>query len=143
MLLHNEGWPIAKIAQALRKIEASITRHTGDFAKRLKLKPRGGGSASHLNTEQTQQLVAHLSNITYLHTHQILAYIQKTWNVTYSVSELNEWLHQNGFSYKLLKNVHHKFDEQKQAALVGEYETLRDSVSYEDLILFMDAVHLT
>jgi hypothetical protein len=55
VLLHNEGWPIAKIAQALRKIEASITRHTGDFAKRLKLKPRGGGSASHLNTEQTQQ----------------------------------------------------------------------------------------
>ncbi|MFT5709091.1 MAG: hypothetical protein ACI9ES_003398, partial [Oceanospirillaceae bacterium] len=35
MLLHSEGWPIAKIAQALRKIEASITRHTGDFAKRL------------------------------------------------------------------------------------------------------------
>ena len=60
-----KGWPIAKIAQALRMSEASITRHIGDYAKRLKLKPAGGGSASHLNTEQTQQLLAHLSDVTY------------------------------------------------------------------------------
>ena len=51
VLLRSEGWPVAKIAQALRKSEASITRHIGDYAKRLKLKPAGGGSASHLNTE--------------------------------------------------------------------------------------------
>ena len=51
VLLRSEGCPVAKIAQALRKSEASITRHIGDYAKRLKLKPAGGGSASHLNTE--------------------------------------------------------------------------------------------
>jgi hypothetical protein len=32
---------IAKIAQALRKSEASITQHIGDYDKRLKLKPAG------------------------------------------------------------------------------------------------------
>jgi transposase len=63
VLLRSEGWPVAKIAQELRKSEASITRYIGDYAKRLKLKPAGGGSVSHLNTEQTQQLVAHLSDI--------------------------------------------------------------------------------
>jgi cytochrome c553 len=46
------------------KTEASITRHIDDYTKRLKIKPVGGGTASHLNTEQTQQLVAHLSDIT-------------------------------------------------------------------------------
>jgi transposase len=143
VLLRSEGWSIANIAQALRKSEASITRHIGDYAKRLKLKPAGGGSASHLNTEQTQQLVAHLSDITYLHTHQIVAYIQKTWKVTYSVSGLNKWLHQNGFSYKQPKGVSHKFDEQQQAVFIEEYEKLRDSVSDDELILFMDAVHPT
>ena len=51
VLLHSEGWPVAKIAQALSKSKASITRHIGDYAKRLKLNPAGGGSASHLNTE--------------------------------------------------------------------------------------------
>jgi hypothetical protein len=42
VLLRSEGWLIAKIAQALRKSEASITQHIGDYAKRLKLKPAGG-----------------------------------------------------------------------------------------------------
>ncbi|AGH44715.1 transposase [Paraglaciecola psychrophila 170] len=143
VLLCGEGWPIAKIAQALRKSEASITWHIGDYAKRLKLKPAGGGSASHLNTEQTQQLVAHLSDITYLHTHQIVAYIQKTWKITYSVSGLNKWLHHNGFSYKQPKGVPHKFDDQKQSVFIEEYERLRDSLPDDEPILFMDAVHPT
>ena len=51
VLLRSEGWPVAKIVQALRKSKACITRHIGDYAKRFKLKPAGGGSASHLNTE--------------------------------------------------------------------------------------------
>jgi DNA-binding NarL/FixJ family response regulator len=42
VLLRSEGWPVAKIAQALRKSEASITWHIGDYTKRLKLKPAGG-----------------------------------------------------------------------------------------------------
>jgi hypothetical protein len=77
-LLRSEEWPVAKIAQALRKGEASTTRHIGDYTKRLNFKPAGGGYVSHLNTEQTQKLVADLSDITYLHTQKILAYIQNT-----------------------------------------------------------------
>jgi transposase len=88
-------------------------------------------------------LVAHLSEITYVHTHQIVAYIQKTWKITYSVSGLNKWLHQNGFSYRQPKGVPHRFDEQKQAVFIEEYKTLRDSVSDDEPILFMDAVHPT
>jgi transposase len=67
--------------------------------------PEFGDSAGHLNTEQTQQWVAHLSDITYLHSHQIVACIQKTWKMSYSVSGLNKWLHQNGFSDKQPKGM--------------------------------------
>jgi transposase len=107
----------------------------------MKLKPAGGGSASHLNTEQTQHLVVYLSDITYLHAHQIVAFIPKAWQGTYSVSGLNKWLHQNGFSHKQPKDVPHKFVEQKNAAFIEEYERLRDSISDDEPILFMDAVH--
>jgi transposase len=117
---------VAKTAQALGNNEASITRHIDDYAKRLK--PAVGGSASHLNTEQTQQLITQLSDITYLHTHQIVAYIQKMRTIIYSVFGLNKWLHQNGFSYKQPKGVPHNLDEPKQAAFIEEYETLLDSV---------------
>ena len=59
------------------------------------------------------------------------------------MSGLNKWLHQNGFSYKQPKGVPHKFDEQQQAVFIEEYEKLRDSVSDDEPILFMDAVHPT
>ena len=72
-----------------------------------------------------------------------MAYIRKTWKITYSVSGLNKWLHQNGFSDKQPKGVPHKFDEQKQAVFIEEYKRLRDSVSDVEPILFMDAVHPT
>jgi hypothetical protein len=39
--------------------------------------------------------------------------------------------------------VPHKFDEQKQAVFIQEYEKLRDSVADDEPILFMDAVHPT
>ena len=58
--------------------EASIKRHIGDYVKRLKFKPEGDGSVSHFNTERIQKLVAHLSDITYLRTQKIVAYIQNT-----------------------------------------------------------------
>ena len=59
----------------------------------------------------------------------------------FSVSALNNWLHQNGFSGKQLRGVPYKFHKQKQAVFIEEYERLRDSVSDDEPILFMDAVH--
>jgi hypothetical protein len=37
--------------------------------------------------------------------------------------------------------VPNKFDEQKQAAFIEDYEKLRDSVLDDKHILFIDAVH--
>jgi hypothetical protein len=88
-------------------------------------------------------VVTSLCGFVLLHTHQIVAYIEKTWKIIYSVSGLNKWLHQNSFSYKQPKCVPHKFDEQKQSVFIEEYEKLRDIVSDYESILFMDAVHTT
>ena len=79
VLLRSEGWSIPSIAQALRKSEFSISHHLVDYLKKEKLKPENGGSERHLNNEQTQQLIDHISD---------------RWNVKYIVSELNKWLHQ-------------------------------------------------
>ena len=109
----------------------------------MKLTPAGGGSASYLTAEQTEQLIAHLSEFTYQHTYQIVAYIKATYEVQYTVSGLNKWLHQQGFSYKQPKGVPHKFDEKKQAEFIDTYEALRDGLGEDETILFMDAVHPT
>jgi hypothetical protein len=63
--------------------------------------------------------------------------------VEYTVSGLNKWLHQHQFSYKQLKDVPHKFDVDKQAAFIEYYEQLKDNLSENETLLFMDAVHPT
>jgi len=46
--------------------------------------------------------------------HDIRDYIKDTFDVEYSISGLQKWLHRNGFSYKQLKGVPHKYEQEKQ-----------------------------
>lgn len=143
VLLYVKGWTIVMIAQALLVHESTISRHIKEFIAEHKLTPENGGSFSHLDNEQTKQLIDHLSDITYFHTHQICSYIQTTFDVKYSVSGLNKWLHQHGFSYKQPKGVPHKFCQSKQDEFIAKYESLKAEMDESDVLLFMDAVHPT
>jgi len=143
VLLCHEGWSSSMIAQALRKHDASIARYLNDYIQDKRLTPDGGGSEGYLNDAQTQELIAHCDEVTYLHQHQIVAYIKKEFDIEYSVSGLNKWLHQHGFSYKKPKGVPHKFDIEKQVAFIEHYEALKASLNDDEPLLFMDAVHPT
>ena len=143
VLLRSEGWPIKSIAQALRLSEHSISRHLDDYLRKEKLAPENGGSKSYLTLEQTQLLIEHLTEFTYAHTHQIVAYISEKWNVLYTVSGLNKWLHQQGFTYKKPKGIPHKVDAKKQDEFVEHYKALKAQLSEDQVLLFMDAVHPT
>jgi transposase len=143
VLLFAKDWSIASIADALLLHETSVTRHINDFNTLGKLTSTSGGSSGYLDTEQTKCLITHLCEVTYLHTHQIVAYIKETFEVEYTVSGLNKWLHQHQFSYKQPKGVPHKFDVDKQTAFIEYYEQLKDTHSENEPLLFMDAVHPT
>ena len=143
ILLRDEGWSTTTIAQALRIHETSVVRYIDDYIRRDKLTINSGGSTGYLNHQQTQELIAHLCEVTYLHTHQILAHIESEYDIKYTVPGLNKWLHQHGFSYKKPKGVPHNFDEKKQAAFIAHYNQLKSTLSPNEPILFMDAVHPT
>ena len=143
VLLSSEGWSIKSIAQALRLSEHSISRHLEDFLKKEKLKPENGGSESLLTYEQTQLLIEHLSDQTYAHTHQIVAYVSEKWDIKYTVSGLTKWLHQQGFTYKKPKGVPHKADAKKQEEFIEYYDSLKAELPEDEVLLFMDAVHPT
>jgi len=142
VLLRSEGWSTPMIAQALRLHETTIVRHIDDFVNKNKLKPENGGSESRLTTQQTKAVVAHITQNTYRYSYQIIDYIWTTHKVRFSISGLNKWLHQHGFSYKQPKGVPHKFDEEKQAKFIEQYNELKANVTNES-ILFMDAMHPT
>ena len=111
--------------------------------KKDKLRPENGGSESHLDDEKTEQLIEQLSEHTYAHTHQIVTSIFEHWGIKYTVSGLNKWLHQKGFTYKKPKGIPHKFDTEKQAEFIAHYKVLTASLPDGELLLFMDAVHPT
>ena len=75
--------------------------------------------------------------------HEIREYIKDTLDVEYSIPGLQKWLHRNRFSYKQLKGVPHKYDQEKQDAFVKEYNELKAKVAKDEPILFMDATHPT
>jgi len=81
VLLSSEDWSVFQISQALRKHESTILRHLTDFKKSQKLTTKNGGSQSHLNSKQTDELTRHLLDITYVHVHQIVAYVQLTYKI--------------------------------------------------------------
>jgi len=142
VLLRSEGWSTPMIAQALRLHETTIIRHVDDYLLKDKLKPENGGSHSYLTQLQTEDVIAHLSMETYRYSYQIIDYIWIKHAVRFSISGLNKWLHQHGFSYKQPKGVPHKFCAEKQALFIKEYELLKASIDDEP-ILFIDAMHPT
>lgn len=143
VLLASEGWDTAMISQALRIHETTVRNHLADYTLSEKLKPKNGGSESHLSVEQTSELIAHLTEHTYHHNKQIVAYVLQQFGVQYTVAGMHKWLRKNGFSYKKPKGVPHKFDAAKQQAFVAQYEQLKASCGEDETILFMDAVHPT
>jgi transposase len=143
ILLRSEGWTVPQISQALRLHQSTIIKHIEEYKTRSKLSNQSGGSASHLSEEQTEELIAHLEENTYAHNHQIVLYIKEHFGVTYTVSGLHKWLHRNEFSYKKPKGLPHKADVQLQEQFIEEYNKLKQEVSEEEPILFMDSVHPT
>jgi len=143
VLLTSEGWSTTMISQALRIHESTVRNHLADYTLSEKLAPENGGSQSRLSAEQTAELIAHLTEHTYHHNKQIVAYVFERFGVQYTVAGMHKWLHKNGFSYKKPKGVPHKFDVAKQQAFIEQYEQLKASCGADESILFMDAVHPT
>ncbi len=139
-MLCHEGWSTSMIAQALRLHETSIVRHLNDFIKSKKMCPNNGGSDGYLNAEKKKLLIEHLCDVAYLHTHQIVVYIQEHFNVKFTVPGLNKWLHQHKFSYKKPKGVPHKFDVGLQSDFIEHYEPLKTSLKPDEPLLFILSV---
>ena len=143
VLLFDKGWSIAAIAEALLLSEDAIREHINEYRESKKLKPENGGSIQKLSIEQSNELVTHLRSHTYLYVKDIIAYVQSTWPVAYSVPGMRNWLQRHGFSYKKPALVPGKADGQQQREWMAQYEKLKQDLSTDETICFMDGVHPT
>lgn len=143
VLLCDKGWSIAAIAEALLLSEDAVREHIAEYREFKKLKPENGGSTAKLSIEQSEQLKQHLQSHTYLYVKDIIAYVQSAWSITYTVPGMRNWLQRHDFSYKKPALVPGKANEQQQREWLAEYEKLKQNLSADETICFMDGVHPT
>ena len=105
VLLNTEGWRNKQIAQALRITAETVAQDLFDYQTEKKLKPANGGSVSKLDEQMSQSLVDHLEANTYLHVKDIVSYVQKQYEVSFTVAGMRAWLKHHDFTYKKPKFI--------------------------------------
>ena len=143
VLLHSEGWSQKEIAQALRIKESTVSGHLNEYKESKKLEIHSGGSVSKLGEEESKELELHLEEKTYATSKEIVAYVKEKYKISYTEQGMQGWLERHGFSYKKPKGIPAKFNKEKQEAFIEEYETIKESLEEDEVILFMDSVHPT
>jgi transposase len=144
VLLADKGWMYRKIAEALFVDEETVSKHIKEYKTENKLQSSpAGGSQSKLSKEQTAELIEHLDKVTYTSASQVCSYVQKKYNITYTVNGMTDWLNNNGFSFKKPHEVPARADPDKQEAFKKEYEILKKETPDDEPIVFLDAVHPT
>lgn len=122
ILLASEGWSSTMIAQTLRLHQTTVDHLISEFLNKGKLKLENGGSDSKLSAEQTTFLISQLTDNLFHHTHEVIAFVARRWNIIFSVLGMNKWLHRNGFTYKKPSGIPHKFSKEKQRQFIEYYE---------------------
>src|SRR3984893_5406118 len=143
VLLYDRGRSPAQIAEDLLLSEDAIRDHVNEYKGSKKLKPEGGGSAEKLSAEQSKQIEMHLQQHIYLYVKDIVAYVQFTWAIKYTVPGMQSWLQRHGFAYKKPALVPGKANKEQQRAWLVEYEKLKEGLSESETICFLDGVHPT
>lgn len=143
VLLYDEGWSPKDIARVLLISDEAVRNHIDEYQTSKKLKPESGGSAEKLSADQSQKLETHLQTHTYLYVKDIVAYIEVTFGIFYTVHGMRSWLQRHFFSYKKPAVVPGKANKEQQQEWLSGYEKLRAGLGADETICFMDGVHPT
>ena len=143
VLLRDDGWSYASIAEALFLSEEGVRQQMKDYeeSRGEKLAPENGGSESFLNEEQTKELSAHIEDHLYSKASDICNYVHVSFGICYSVRGMTDWLKRQGFTFHKPCGVPAKANAAAQEKFVEAYEELKRNLSDDDHIVFMDGVH--
>lgn len=141
VLAYDDGYSYSEIARILLLDDETIRRHIDDYKREQKLNPTNGGSDSNLNEKETNELLRHLREITYLYVKDICEYVLKTYQKKYSVSGMTKWLKAHDFCYKKAHGIPAKADREQQKQFIKYYNLLKKKAGEKEPIYFADSVH--
>jgi transposase len=130
LLALGGGWTLEEVSEILLLDTETLRNY-------IKLYQQGGveeltqrhykGSVGKLSEIEREELKAHLSEITYLSVMAVAKYIEKTYEVKYTVSGLRDLLHNLGFVYKKPDIAPGRVDAVKQLEFLQKFEEMRRS----------------
>lgn len=141
VLAFDDGYNYSEIARILLLDDETIRRHIEDYLRESKLFTNNGGSEGKLNDNETQKLVAHLAEVTYLYVKEICQYVNLKFGKKYSISGMTKWLQANNFRYKKPHGRPALADAEKQRKFITFYNRLKSKSKGKEPIYFADGVH--
>lgn len=144
VLALSKGWSPAQVAEILLFDEKTsrhyFERYQHGGADAL-LADHYHGATPKLNEHQMQALDRYLQDHLFTDAKEVIAYIDTTYQVRYSVGGVTDLLHRLGFSYKKPTHVPGKQDPAQQEAFIEEYDRLKATKGDNAPIYFADATH--
>ena len=142
--LLGKGWAVSEVKEALMLDENSIYRYYDDYKKHgieYLLKNNYKGSVILLTNAEVQELKDHLEETPCRTTKEAIFYVEKNFDVTYSISGMNGLLKKLGFTYKKPHPIPGKSNNKEQEAFVKMYKKIRRKMNSNDSLFFIDGVH--
>jgi transposase len=144
ILALNQGLTYKETARLLLLDDITIRRYEKEYKEKGidgLLENRYLGSVANLTKEQEAALKEELRSKIYETVKEVIAYVQKTYQISYSIEGMTHLLHRMRFSYKKTKVIPGKVNLEKQEQFKKEYQALKTTKKPEDKIYFVDASH--
>jgi len=145
VVLLGTGWTVAATAEALLLDQDTVRAYAQKYQQggiETLLMMRHKGSVPKLDSRQLESLDKHLEENIYTRVQDIVAYVEETYGISYTVQGMTDLLKRLDYVYKKPKKLPGKHpDVETQLAFIQNYEKLKQTKGKEDQIYFMDGVH--
>lgn len=145
ILLLDKGYSGRKVAEILLLDEDTITNWKQKFLTKTSLKDwlknNYVGYIGKINETEKNTIIKYLEDNIITDSKQVKDYVSEIFGIEYSKSEIINIIHKLGFTYKQIKLIPGKYDEDEQKRFKEEYENLEKTLNEKEVILFTDGVH--
>lgn len=144
ILLLDAGFSCIEVGQILLLDDDTIRKYRNTYLSQgteFLLSDNNKGTTSFLTSEQLETLEKHLTTNVYTDSKGVVVWICNEFGIRYSCSGINALLNRLGFVYKKPVLTPCKANVEKQEEFVKQYKELKENLTEQDQIYFMDGVH--
>jgi transposase len=145
ILLLDKGYTGREVSEILLLDEDTITNWKQRFVIKTSLKDwfRDNyiGYSGKINEAEKNVIIKYLEDNIITDSKEVKRLVSAKFGIEYSKSGIINVIHELGFTYKQIKLIPGKYDEEEQKKFKEEYENLEKTLKEKEVILFTDGVH--